>query len=90
MDHGARTTQQGPIQFESEVDRVYLNTSQGSQATVVWNPWVEKSNTMGDMAPKSFRGMVCVETANAAECLITVPPGAAHRMTATYSIETLA
>lgn len=108
VDASARKTQQGPIQFEGEVDRVYLNTSadcliddhglqrririasQGSQATVVWNPWVEKSKTMSDMAPDGFRGMVCVETANAAECLVTVPPGTVHRMTATYSIEALA
>jgi glucose-6-phosphate 1-epimerase len=108
VDHGARATQQGPIQFEGEVDRVYLSTSadcliddhglqrririasQGAQATVVWNPWVEKSSTMDDMAPDGFRGMVCVETANAAENQVTVAPGVVHRMTATYSIETLA
>ena len=107
VDSGARKMQQGPIQFEGEVDRVYLNTtadcliedrglqrririaSQGSHATVVWNPWTEKTSKMGDMAPDGFHHMVCVETANAADNTVTVPPGATHRMTATYSVEAL-
>lgn len=30
--------------------------------TVVWNPWREKAEAMGDFAPKdAYKGMVCVE-----------------------------
>ncbi len=31
-------------------------------SVVVWNPWIEKSARLGDMAPDDFRRMVCVET----------------------------
>ncbi len=104
---GTRHTQQGPIHFEGEVDRIYLNptadaliddpglqrririASQGAGATVVWNPWVEKTSKMGDMAADGFRGMVCVETANAADQVVPLTPGAEHRLTAVYSVESL-
>lgn len=64
--------------------RRILITSTGSQSTVVWNPWTEKADKMGDFGPDGHLGMVCVETANAAEDVIQLAPGATHRMTAQY------
>jgi len=63
---------------------------QGSRSTVVWNPWIEKAEKMGDFGPDGHRGMVCVETANALENVVTVAPGAAHSMLAVISVEPLA
>lgn len=103
-----RRTQQGAIVIESEVDRVYLNTSadcliedsglkrrirvagQNARSVVVWNPWVEKADKMGDFGPEGHRGMVCVETANAVENVVTVKPGEEHRLVAVYSAEAMA
>jgi len=62
---------------------------QGSRSTVVWNPWIEKAEKMGDFGPEGHRGMVCVETANALENVVTVAPGAEHRMLAVISVEPL-
>ncbi len=64
--------------------------SQNARSAVVWNPWIEKADKMGDFGPEGYRGMVCVETANAAENVVTVAPGAEHRMVAIYSVEALA
>ncbi len=58
----------------------------GSQSTVVWTPWVEKANKMGDMGqPDGWREMVCVESANALENLVAVAPGARHSMIVEYT-----
>ncbi|CAH1206599.1 putative glucose-6-phosphate 1-epimerase [Candidatus Nitrotoga sp. BS] len=60
----------------------------GSRSTVVWNPWVEKAAKMGDFGSDTgYRGMVCVESVNAAENVIKVAAGATHSLHVTYSIE---
>lgn len=60
---------------------------QGSRSTVVWNPWDEKARKLGDIAEDGYLGMVCVESANAAEDVVTVPPGGEHRLWVRYSVE---
>ncbi len=103
----ARFTQQGGIVIESEVDRVYVNTTadcviedkglkrairiakQGSKSTVVWNPWTEKAEKMGDFGPQLHRDMVCVESGNALENVVTLAPGETHKLVAVYSVEKL-
>jgi D-hexose-6-phosphate mutarotase len=62
---------------------------QGSQSTVVWNPWTEKADKMGDLGKDGHRGMVCVESGNAMENIITLAPGETHRLVAVYSVEKL-
>lgn len=58
----------------------------GAASTVVWNPWIEKTKGMSDMAPDEWREMICVETANAAENAIHLPAGKSHKMTATIRL----
>jgi glucose-6-phosphate 1-epimerase len=62
---------------------------QGSQSTVVWNPWAEKADKMGDFGPQGHRGMVCVESANALDNVVTVAGGETHRLVVVYSVEML-
>ncbi|HQT26572.1 MAG TPA: D-hexose-6-phosphate mutarotase, partial [Burkholderiales bacterium] len=58
----------------------------GSRSTVVWNPWIEKSERLGDMGKEGYLGMLCVETCNADEDVVTVPPSGEHRLKAVYSL----
>ena len=53
---------------------------------MVWNPWIAKAEKMGDFGPDGQWGMVCVETANAAEDVITLGAGDTHRLTAQYRV----
>lgn len=64
-------------------------SSSGSHSTVVWNPWIEKANKMGDFGPDGYLGMLCVETANAAEDVVHLAPGQVHRLVARYEVEQL-
>jgi glucose-6-phosphate 1-epimerase len=59
---------------------------EGSRTTVVWNPWIAKSSRMPDFGDTEYRGMLCVETANARADARTIPPGGAHRLAATISV----
>lgn len=59
----------------------------GSDTTVVWNPWIEKTKSMSDMAADDWKEMLCVETANAGENAVHLPPGESHKMTASIHVE---
>jgi len=59
----------------------------GSRSSVVWNPWVAKSRAMADFGDDEWPGMICIETANAADNAVTVPPHASHSMTAAIGVE---
>lgn len=90
-----------PIQFAGETDRIYNHTEttctahdaasrrrivvakKNSATTVVWNPW----KGMADLGPEEWRGMVCIETANAGESPVTLAKGETHTMQAVISVE---
>ncbi|MGD1275800.1 MAG: D-hexose-6-phosphate mutarotase [Tepidisphaeraceae bacterium] len=59
---------------------------EGSDATVVWNPWIAKSKAMPDFGDDEWVQMLCVETANAADYGVKLPPGQTHRMTTRVSV----
>lgn len=59
----------------------------GSQSTVIWNPWTDKANRMGDFTSDAWPQMVCVETACIADNAIIVDPESAHTLTASIRIE---
>ena len=60
---------------------------EGSRATVVWNPWVNKARAMTDFGDDEWPAMLCVETVNAADVPVSLPAGATHVMTATIGSE---
>lgn len=71
--------QQTETGFSAETDRIYADTADklnistpnagvtlqqdGHDATVVWNPWIEKSQKTADLTDDSYQSFVCVETA---------------------------
>lgn len=62
---------------------------QGSLSTVVWNPWQEKGDQMGDLGENGYRNMVCVESGNAWNNVVALAPGETHKLVAVYSVEKL-
>ena len=59
----------------------------GSDATVVWNPWIDKAKAMPDFGDDEWPNMVCVETCNVADHRVTLEPGQTHEMSATIRVE---
>jgi glucose-6-phosphate 1-epimerase len=50
----------------------------GSYSTVVWNPWIEKSQRLSDLPDEAYPEFVCVETTNAGDDAVTIAPGDTH------------
>lgn len=95
---GETKTESAAIRIDRETDRVYHSSGttelhdggrtvriakRGSNSTVVWNPWRDKSIRMADFGDDEYPGMVCVETANAGADAVTLTPGEWHSITAT-------
>ena len=59
---------------------------QGSQSTVVWNPWVDKSKRMGDFGDDEWSGMVCIESGNIADNSVKLAPGQTATMMAAIGV----
>lgn len=58
--------------------RTHIVEKSGSRATIVWNPWIEKSKRLPDLPDDAYPHFVCIEAANAAPEVITLPPGREH------------
>ncbi|MDB6129295.1 MAG: Aldose 1-epimerase [Verrucomicrobiales bacterium] len=52
----------------------------GSNSTVVWNPWIKKSEQMPDFANDEYLRMVCVESGNIGDDRITLPAGKSAKL----------
>ena len=74
---------------DSRLQRRIRIAKTGSHSTVVWTPWAEKADKMGDFGPDGWREMVCVESANALENVVTVPAHGSHTLAVEYSAEAM-
>ena len=55
-------------------------TSHGSRTAVIWNPWIDRAAALADMDNDGWQRMLCIETANVMDDVITLEPGASHTM----------
>jgi D-hexose-6-phosphate mutarotase len=63
---------------------------EGSRSTVVWNPWVARSQQMPDFGNDEYQRMLCIESGNVATNEITLAPGRSATLTVRLSSEPLA
>jgi len=87
------------LRVSQEVDRIYQTggpftivqansanievTSENSNSAVVWNPWVEKSQSLSNFFDTDYLQMLCVETANVMDDALTLKPGESHELVMT-------
>jgi D-hexose-6-phosphate mutarotase len=62
---------------------------QGSNSTVVWNPWIVKAQQMPDFGNEEYERMVCVESGNVAANRIALPPGVVCTLSVSLSTSPL-
>lgn len=69
--------------------RRILVSKENSNNTVVWNPWLEKAQSLADLGETAWPNMICVESCNVGASTVQVEPGQQHTMTATTSVTAL-
>lgn len=90
------------FRFTRDVDQVHVKTAEaltihdtnrqihiakeGSQTTVIWNPWTVLTPGLPDLAEDSWTHFICVEAVNAMDDRITLAPGATHGMSTTVRL----
>lgn len=65
--------------------RIHIR-KQGSHSTVVWNPWKDTAEKMGDLGDNGYLSMLCVESSNAADDVIELKEGDEHRLWVEYEV----
>ncbi|MBJ6137709.1 D-hexose-6-phosphate mutarotase [Marinobacter litoralis] len=95
LENWEYATQDGPVYFDGETDRIYESGDVliaatperrtkligfGSDSTVVWNPGPAKSQRLSDFPETGWRNMLCVETANAAGDYRVLNTGQSHTL----------
>jgi glucose-6-phosphate 1-epimerase len=71
-------TKQSVVVVDKGLSRSIRVDKTGSNATVVWNPWLVKATAMTDLGGDAWRSFVCVEAANVRPAAVTLSPGATH------------
>ena len=59
----------------------------GSHSTVVWNPWQQTADRMGDLGNEGYKKMLCVESSNAADDVVVIEPGHQHQLWVKYEVQ---
>jgi D-hexose-6-phosphate mutarotase len=65
--------------------RKILVEKSGSNSTVVWNPWIAKSQQMPDFGDDEYKQMICVESGNVGRNKIALAPGCSSVLRVTLS-----
>lgn len=66
----------GTVEIQDRaLGRKIIVEKSGSRSTVVWNPWVAKSQQMPDFGDDEYKQMVCVESGNVGRNKVTLGLG---------------
>jgi glucose-6-phosphate 1-epimerase len=72
---------------DASLHRRIAISAKHSGSTVVWNPWIAKSQRLSDLGDQEWRTFVCVESCNVAPATIPLGPGAQHVMRAVVALD---
>jgi glucose-6-phosphate 1-epimerase len=75
-------TQTACVAHDPGWQRKLIVEKTGSDATVVWNPWIAKAKAMPDYGDDEWPFMLCIETCNVRQNAVTIAPGQSRTMAA--------
>ena len=101
LDDWVVKTQDSDVTFTEELDRIYKRgdsavtiddgsrkvhlSSTGSNSSVIWNPWIDKSQNLSQFKHNDFQTMLCIETANVMDDSVHLMPQQTHKLQLTLA-----
>ena len=79
-------TRENVVVVDPAMNRRVTIAKTNSDATVVWNPWIEKAKSLKDLGDDEWQKFVCVESCNLADSAVKLEPGESHTMTTEVSL----
>ncbi|MEO0445701.1 MAG: D-hexose-6-phosphate mutarotase [Verrucomicrobiota bacterium] len=79
--------EEGSVLRLIEKTRTITLSSRNSQSAVVWNPWIERSQSLADLPDQAYLRFLCVETANVGRDQRTLTPGESTSLELRIGIE---
>ncbi len=64
--------------YDKKWNRSIIVEKIGSQSTVIWNPWIDKSAELKDLGNDEYRNFICIEAANTRKDTYRLAPGSSH------------
>ena len=99
----ALQSESAPLAVDREIDRLYVDTAGtvtvtdaertiriekcGSNTSVVWNPWIDKSSKLPEFDADGYLHMICVEALAAFDDTRVLHPGVPVSITQKISVE---
>jgi len=71
---------------DTDAGRSVLVGKNGSETTVVWNPWIDKAADLPDFGDDEWKSMVCAEVGNIRDAAVRLASGGSHTMTAIFEL----
>ena len=72
---------------DAELERRIHIASEGSNSAVVWNPWVDTARNMADLGDQDYQRMLCMETSNAGDDVVSVAPSETYTLSVAYRVQ---
>ena len=76
--------------LDPALGRTLVVSKEGSDSTVVWNPWQDKAVGMSDFADDEWQRMLCVEAGNVMGSPVRLAAGESHVLVQSIEVEPLA
>jgi glucose-6-phosphate 1-epimerase len=80
-------TKQSVVVVDPGLSRTIRVDKTGSNATVVWNPWLVKATALTDLGGDAWRSFVCVEAANVRPQAVMLSPQATHAISTRLTVQ---
>ncbi|EAT12239.1 D-hexose-6-phosphate mutarotase [Bermanella marisrubri] len=70
----------GPYRIIDSDKKEHLLIESDGKDSIIWNPWIDKSKRLSQFPDHAYQSMLCIESANILDNVVTLAPGQTHSL----------